>query len=88
MASRQHLEVLAIIPARGGSKGLPRKNILPMNGHPLIAYSIAAVIESPLINRVICSTDYKEIAAVAIKYGAEVPFFRPEKVSGDSKSLF
>lgn len=74
---------LALIPARGGSKGLPGKNIKSLDGHPLIAYSIAAGLSSPLINRVIVSTDDDQIAEVAKKYGAEVPFKRPAEVSGD-----
>jgi len=70
-------EVLAIIPARGGSKTIPRKNIKPFAGFPLIAYSIAAGLQSDLITRVIVSTDDEEIAAVSRRYGAEVPFIRP-----------
>jgi CMP-N,N'-diacetyllegionaminic acid synthase len=80
------MEVLAIIPARGGSKGLPGKNILPLNGHPLIAYSIAAGLQTPEISRVICSTDSKEIAKVAINYGAEIPFMRPSDIAQDHSS--
>ena len=70
-------EVLAIIPARGGSKTIPRKNIKAFAGFPLIAYSIAAGLQSDLITRVIVSTDDEEIAAVSRRYGAEVPFIRP-----------
>ena len=77
------MKILALIPARGGSKGLPGKNIMSLNGHPLIAYSIAAGLESELINRVICSTDSEEIAKVALDYGAEVPFLRPKDISAD-----
>jgi len=76
-------EVLAIIPARGGSKGIPRKNIRKFGGHPLIAYSIAAGLQSDLITRVIVSTDDPEIAAAARKYGAEVPFMRPAELAQD-----
>lgn len=75
--------VLAIIPARGGSKGLPGKNILPLAGHPLIAYSIKAALDSPGITRVIVSTDSEEIAGVARQYGAEVPFIRPDEYAQD-----
>lgn len=75
--------VLAIIPARGGSKGLKNKNILELNGHPLIAYSIEAALLSKYINKVICSTDSIDIKKIAIKYGAEAPFLRPKKISGD-----
>jgi N-acylneuraminate cytidylyltransferase len=79
--------ILALIPARGGSKGVPRKNILPIGGKPLIAYSIQQARASSLIDRVIVSTDDEEIAAVARAWGAEVPFMRPgwcaEDVSPD-----
>ncbi|WKK67351.1 cytidylyltransferase domain-containing protein [Lutimonas zeaxanthinifaciens] len=80
------MEVLAIIPARGGSKGLPDKNILPLLGHPLIAYSIEAAIRSSLVTRIIVSTDSKEIGKIALKYGAEVPFLRPEIYARDTSS--
>ena len=76
-------EVLAIIPARGKSKGLPGKNLRLLDGHPLIAYSVAAGIQARLVNRVICSTDSLEIADVAKKYGAEVPFIRPSELARD-----
>jgi len=75
--------VIAIIPARGGSKGVPGKNIKLLAGFPLIAYSIAAGKISRLIERVIVSTDSKEIADISIKYGAEVPFLRPAEFSTD-----
>ena len=77
------MEILAIIPARGGSKGFPGKNIFPLKGHPLIAYSVAAAISSPSITRTICTTDSEEIAEVARQYGAETPFLRPSDISGD-----
>lgn len=76
-------KVLAIVPARGGSKGLPGKNLRLLSGHPLIAYSIAAGLQANLVNRVICSTDSQEIADVAINYGAEVPFLRPSELAQD-----
>lgn len=76
-------KVLAIVPARGGSKGLPNKNILPLLGHPLIAYSIRAGLQCPLVDRTIVSTDSESIAAVARHYGAEVPFMRPAALAGD-----
>ena len=76
-------EVLAIVPARGGSKGLPGKNLRQLAGHPLIAYSIAAGRQAKLVNRVICSTDSEEIASVARQYGAEVPFMRPASMAQD-----
>lgn len=80
------MEILAIIPARKGSKGIKNKNIVPLCGHPLIAYSIAAANNSNNITRVICSTNSKNISKIAKKYGAEVPFLRPEELSGDSSS--
>ncbi len=76
-------EVLALIPARGGSKSIPRKNIRPLAGHPLIAYSIAAALQAETVTRVIVSTDDEEIAAVARRYGAEVPFLRPAELAQD-----
>jgi YrbI family 3-deoxy-D-manno-octulosonate 8-phosphate phosphatase len=76
-------EVLAIIPARGGSKGIPRKNIREFAGYPLIAYSIAAAHQSSLVNRVVVSTDDEQIAKVAREFGAEVPFLRPEEFARD-----
>lgn len=74
---------IAIIPARGGSKRIPRKNIRLFAGRPMIAYSIEAALQSKLFDRVIVSTDDKEIAEVAVRYGAEVPFVRPEELSDD-----
>jgi N-acylneuraminate cytidylyltransferase len=76
-------EVLAIIPARGGSKSIPRKNILDFAGHPLMAYSIAAGLQAERVTRTIVSTDDEEIAEVARKYGAEVPFTRPAEHAQD-----
>ncbi len=78
------MEVLAIIPARSGSKGLRNKNIKKLNGHPLLAFSIAAGIKTTLINRTICSTDCQDIANIAIDYGAEIPFLRPKKFAQDN----
>lgn len=74
---------LAIIPARGGSKRIPRKNIKPFGGIPMIAWSIQAALESGSFDRIIVSTDDAEIAAVAREYGAETPFVRPAELSGD-----
>jgi CMP-N-acetylneuraminic acid synthetase len=76
-------KVLALIPARGGSKGIPRKNIRPFAGHPLIAYSIAAALQAQTVTRVILSTDDPEIADVACSYGAEIPFLRPAELAAD-----
>ncbi|HZW03244.1 MAG TPA: acylneuraminate cytidylyltransferase family protein [Anaerolineaceae bacterium] len=77
-------KILALIPARGGSKGVPRKNIRPVAGKPLLAYTIeTALAARGLFHRVIVSTDDEEIAAVARQYGAEVPFLRPADLAGD-----
>ncbi len=75
--------ILALIPARGGSKGIPRKNVMPLLGKPLIAYSILHAQASRHINRVIVSTDDAEIAQVAREWGAEVPFMRPVEYAQD-----
>jgi CMP-N,N'-diacetyllegionaminic acid synthase len=80
----ESVKVYAAIPARGGSKGVPKKNIKLLAGFPLIAYSIAAGFMSRLIDRVIVSTDSPEIAEVARMYGAEVPFLRPAELAGDT----
>jgi len=74
---------IAIIPARGGSKRIPRKNIKEFYGKPLIAYSIQTALESKLFDKVIVSTDDEEIANVAKQYGADVPFIRPKELSDD-----
>ena len=76
-------QILALIPARGGSKSIPHKNIRPFAGHPLIAYSIAAGLAAEMVSRVVVSTDHEEIAAIARRYGAETPFLRPEEFSQD-----
>lgn len=76
--------MLAIIPARGGSKTLPRKNVLPMMGVPLIAHSIRAALGARHITEVVVSTDDPEIAEVARTAGASVPFMRPSELAGDS----
>ena len=77
-------EVLALIPARGGSKSIPRKNIIDFAGYPLIAYSIAAGLAAETVTRVIVSTDDEEIAAISRQYGAETPFLRPDAHSQDN----
>lgn len=79
-------EVLAVIPARGGSKGIPRKNIRNFAGYPLIAYSIAAGLQSELVTRVIVSTDDEAIASVARQNGAETPFLRPAELAQDQST--
>lgn len=76
-------EILAVIPARGGSKGIPRKNIKVFAGYPLLAYSVQAALDSQYVTRTIVSTDDQEIAAVARKFGAEVPFLRDPKFAKD-----
>jgi len=82
------LETLAVIPARGGSKSIPRKNIIDFAGYPLISYSIAAGLAAEKVNRVIVSTDDEEIAAVSRRYGAEVPFMRPAVHAEDATPDF
>jgi N-acylneuraminate cytidylyltransferase len=79
------MNCLAIIPARGGSKGIPRKNIRSLAGMPLIAHNIQQALQSRFVNRLVVSTDDAEIAAVARQYGAEV-VWRPAEISGDSAS--
>jgi YrbI family 3-deoxy-D-manno-octulosonate 8-phosphate phosphatase len=76
-------EILAIVPARGGSKGIPRKNIRPFAGYPLIAYSIAAGLQAETVTRVIVTTDDEEIAETARRFGAGTPFLRPPELAGD-----
>ena len=75
--------ILAIIPARGGSKGIPGKNMVPFAGKPLICYTVEAALKSKYLKRVIVSTDDNEIAKVAKDCGAEVPFLRPSDLSLD-----
>src|SRR5258708_16988871 len=75
--------VLGAICARAGSKGVPRKNLRPLAGKPLIAHAIQSALASEMIDRVIVSTDDAEIASVAKHYGADVPFVRPAELAGD-----
>jgi CMP-N,N'-diacetyllegionaminic acid synthase len=85
------MKILAIIPARGGSKGIPNKNILEIKELPLIAHTIIpslTLVKEGLISKLIVSTDSSEIGQIAEKYGAEFPFIRPEEISGDkAKSI-
>lgn len=81
-------EILALIPARGGSKGIPGKNIRDFAGYPLIAWSIAAALKAKSVSRVIVSTDDAEIAEIARKYGAETPFIRPQEIAQDRTTDF
>ena len=80
------MKTLAIIPARGGSKRIPRKNIKDFIGKPIIAYSIEKALSCGLFDEVMVSTDDQEIANVAIKYGATVPFYRSKENSSDFAS--
>ena len=77
---------IALIPARGGSKGIPRKNIKLFNSKPLIFWTIKAAIESKFVDRVIVSTDDEEIAHIAKSLSAEVPFLRPKELAQDNSS--
>ena len=81
------MEILALIPARGGSRGIPKKNIRPFCGNPLIAYSIEAAKGSSTVARTIVSTDSEEIATLAKEYGAEVPILRPAELAGDTSPV-
>ncbi|MFH1910342.1 MAG: pseudaminic acid cytidylyltransferase [bacterium] len=84
---KKYYRMVAIIPARGGSKRIPQKNIKKFHGVPIIKYSIDVAIKSKIFDSVIVSTDDKKIAKVAKEFGAEVPFFRSKKSSSDSASL-
>ena len=79
---------LAIIPARGGSKGLPGKNTKELCGKPLIAWSIEAGLKSKYLDKVVVSTDYQSIADIAKEYGASVPFLRPDYLASDTATSF
>lgn len=83
MSKKQHT-IVALIPARAGSKRVPDKNIRRLAGHPLIAYSIAAALQSKIFKAVIVSTDSDRYADIARHYGAEVPFLRPAEIAGDT----
>ena len=78
------LNVIALIPARGGSKGIPRKNVRDLHGMPLISYSIKAAKGSKYIDRVVVTTDDAEIADVSKRFGADVPFMRPDELAADT----
>ena len=75
---------IGLIPARAGSKRVPNKNVRPLNGHPLLAYSICAALDSGVFARVIVSTDSPGVASIAQRYGAEVPFLRPAEFASDT----
>lgn len=85
--SKKEIKILGFIPARGGSKGIPKKNIYPLNGKPLIAYTIEAARKSK-INRIVASTDSREIADVVVHYGAEAPFLRPAELAADTSTVW
>lgn len=78
------MSLLAVIPARGGSKGIPRKNVKSLAGRPLIAWTIVAALESVVVDRLIVSTDDTETALIAQEWGAEVPFLRPSDLATDN----
>ena len=84
VGTAQSPRVVALIPARSGSKRVPGKNVRVLGGHPMLAYTIAPALESGVFDAVIVSTDSEEIAAVARHYGAEVPFLRPRECAGDT----
>lgn len=81
--TEEKLKILALIPARSGSKRVKNKNIRSLNGKPLIAHTILAAKQSKYINRILVTTDSEEIAKIGREYGAEVPFLRPAEISGD-----
>ena len=85
---KKNYDLLALIPARGGSKGIPKKNIKILGGKPLLAHSIEFARNIPDIERIIVSTDNEEIAEIAIKYGAEVPFLRPAELADDAAPMY
>jgi len=87
MKKRTDRKILAIIPARGGSKGILGKNIVQVGGKPLIAWTIEAAFKSAVCDRVMVSTDDNEIAEVALKYDAEVPWFRPQELARDDSAV-
>ena len=81
-------KVIALIPARSGSKGVPDKNIRPLASRPLLAYSIAVACKSKLIERVIVSTDSEKYSSIARDFGAEVPFLRPKELAVDNSTAY
>ena len=76
-------DIIALIPARSGSKRIPDKNIMPLAGHPLIAYTISAALQSGIFSRVLVSTDSRRYSDISKSYGVDVPFLRPKEISGD-----
>jgi len=88
MTAEKQVSVLAVIPARGGSKGLPRKNVLPLAGKPLIAHTLSAAQGAKLLDRTVISTDDDEIAEVCREYGGETPFKRPQELAKDDTLIY
>src|SRR5437588_9340273 len=84
VGSGDTLRVLVVVPARGGSKGIPRKNLQLLGGRPLVAHAVDAARQATLVTRVLCSTDDPEIAETARRAGAQVPFLRPPELAQDS----
>src|SRR5437588_3265971 len=84
VGSGDTLRVLVVVPARGGSKGIPRKNLQLLAGRPLVAHAVAAGLGATLVNRIVCSTDDPDIAEAARAAGAEVPFLRPSNLAQDT----
>jgi CMP-N,N'-diacetyllegionaminic acid synthase len=85
---RPRAEVIALIPARSGSRRVPNKNIRKLGGKPLIAYTIEAALQSRLVDRVVVSTDSERIAEIARRYGAEIPFLRPSLIASANSTEF
>ena len=81
------MQILGLIPARGGSKGIPRKNIVPLAGKPLLAYTCEAAMQSRFLTRTLLNTDDPEIAVIGQKYGVEVPFLRPQELAQDETPI-
>jgi CMP-N,N'-diacetyllegionaminic acid synthase len=79
-------KTIALIPARSGSKRVPGKNVRELGGHPLLAYTISAALESSIFDTIVVSTDSEEYRDISVYYGAEVPFLRPESFAGDSSA--
>ncbi len=82
--SDENPRVLGVIPARGGSKGVPGKNIRPLGGMPLLAHTVAAALDCPLLEDVVVSTDNPEIQEIAVQFGAQAPFLRPAELATDT----
>ena len=82
------MKSICFIGARGGSKGVPKKNIRLLNGKPLISYTIESALNSNIFDSVIVSTENEEIAKIAKKYGAEIPFMRPKELATDKAGMY